>query len=64
VISVGRSFIRGPRFTFQKRSMCCDKCVFGNGEHAEWCEKREKQEAFEVFGSRAAWKHPAELVKE
>ena len=19
---------------------CCEACVFGRGEHAEWCEKR------------------------
>lgn len=20
------------------RSMCCEKCTFGSGEHAKWCE--------------------------
>ncbi len=22
---------------------CCERCVFGRGEHAEWCEKGKLQ---------------------
>ena len=22
---------------------CCEVCVFGRGEHADWCEKRARQ---------------------
>ena len=37
-----RSHIRGPRFALTNPEKCsaCIKCVYGNGEHAEWCEKR------------------------
>jgi len=42
-ISVGRSFIRGPRFALRStdpaKVKACIKCVYGNGEHAEWCER-------------------------
>ena len=37
-----RSHIRGPRFALTNPEKCsaCIACVYGNGEHAEWCEKR------------------------
>jgi hypothetical protein len=39
-----RSYIRGPRFALKStdpaKVRACIKCVYGNGEHAEWCEKR------------------------
>lgn len=37
-----RSRIKGPRFALTNPEKCtaCIKCVYGNGEHAEWCEKR------------------------
>lgn len=40
-----RSFIKGPRFALRNPEKCtaCIKCVYGNGEHAEWCEKREQE---------------------
>ena len=33
--------IKGPRFALTNPEHCsaCIKCVYGNGEHAEWCEK-------------------------
>ena len=32
-------------------AQCCERCVFGRGEHAEWCKELEKQlrEAFGVL---------------
>lgn len=44
-MSFGRSTIRGPRFGFENREGCCEKCVFGNGEHADWCIVRKSQSA-------------------
>jgi hypothetical protein len=34
-MSMGRSFIKGPRFAFKKKDslMCCEQCVFGTGKH-------------------------------
>jgi hypothetical protein len=33
--------MKGPRFALTNPEHCsaCIKCVYGNGEHAEWCEK-------------------------
>ena len=40
-MSVGRSYIRGPRFAVKPSQMkACEKCVYGTGHHAEFCEKR------------------------
>jgi hypothetical protein len=25
-------------------AMCCEACVFGRGEHAEWCGRRRRRE--------------------
>jgi hypothetical protein len=35
------SYIRGPRFALKSTEnvRACIKCVYGNGEHAKWCEK-------------------------
>jgi hypothetical protein len=42
-MSVARSYIRGPRFALRStdpaKVRACIKCVYGNGEHAAWCEK-------------------------
>jgi hypothetical protein len=27
-----------------KPGACCESCVFGRGEHAEWCAKSTKKE--------------------
>lgn len=42
MISVGRSYIRGHRFAFKPSQIkaACEKCVFGTGEHAEFCALR------------------------
>ena len=34
-MSLGRSFIKGPRFAFhhKKNLMACERCVFGTGKH-------------------------------
>lgn len=44
-----RSFIKGPRFALTNPEKCsaCIKCVYGNGEHAEWCEKAQRAHAVE-----------------
>ena len=64
-MSKPRSRIRGPRFALTNPEKCraCIKCVYGNGEHAEWCEKRlpfdlKDGDPVEVMrgGSRARWK--------
>ena len=36
---LGRSFIKGPRFFLKPSAQknCCEKCVFGSGEHAKFC---------------------------
>lgn len=41
---LGRSFIKGPRF-FVKPSQqnCCEKCVYGTGEHSEDCITNEPE---------------------
>ena len=38
-MSYGRSHIKGPRFAFQRKEnlMCCERCVFGKGQHASFC---------------------------
>lgn len=43
-MSVGRSYIRGPRFAVKPSQMkACEKCVYGTGEHAEFCEKKQPE---------------------
>ena len=39
-----RSHIRGPRFALTNPEKCsaCIACVYGNGEHAEWCENESR----------------------
>ena len=41
-MSVGRSYIRGPRFALKapEKMHACEKCVYGTGQHAEFCDKR------------------------
>lgn len=43
-MSVARSYIRGPRFALRStdpgKVRACINCVYGNGPHAPWCEKR------------------------
>jgi hypothetical protein len=39
---LGRSFIKGPRFFVKPSSQnCCEKCVYGTGEHAKDCVTNE-----------------------
>ena len=41
-MSVARSYIRGPRFAVKPCKMkACEKCVYGTGEHAEFCEQKQ-----------------------
>jgi hypothetical protein len=37
-----RSFIRGPRFALRstEKVRACIRCVYGNGDHAEWCPQK------------------------
>lgn len=37
--------IKGPRFALTNPETCraCIKCVYGNGEHAEWCERNPQR---------------------
>jgi hypothetical protein len=48
-MSVARSYIRGPRFALRStdpaKVRACIKCIYGNGEHAEWCEKGKIERA-------------------
>jgi len=36
--------MKGPRFALTSPENCraCIKCVYGNGEHAGWCEQRNE----------------------
>ena len=38
-----RSHIRGPRFALRSTEnvRACIKCVYGNGEHADWCQNKD-----------------------
>lgn len=42
---LGRSFIKGPRFFLKPSAQknCCEKCVFGTGEHAKFCATSERE---------------------
>lgn len=38
----GIGALKGPRVGYKKlERMHCERCVFGRGEHAEFCELRE-----------------------
>jgi hypothetical protein len=45
---------------YQPGEKCCERCVFGRGEHAEWCPQRKGRfeqwvrEAIHKYSSRAA----------
>lgn len=49
-----RSHIRGPRFALTNPEKCsaCIACVYGNGEHADWCDKRPDAQGAATPGPR------------
>jgi hypothetical protein len=56
-----RSRIRGPRFALTNPEKCsaCIACVYGNGKHAEWCEKRTAPEGAQTQAQRKPEETPA-----
>jgi len=30
-------------------AMCCDACVFGRGEHAEWCPQKQNTPDYRIL---------------
>lgn len=39
-----RSYIRGPRFAVAPEKMrACEKCVYGTGEHADFCDQAKPE---------------------